>query len=127
MENENSVYELAGGNTGLYQLASAFYRRVLADPLLLPLFADPDDDHVNRMAWFLGEYFGGPAEHTRHRGGDETMAHIHEGLRISHRQRERWLEHMRAAFEEVSMPAAFVEYFEPRMQELAMRAQTESA
>jgi hemoglobin len=123
---ENSVYELAGGEEGISELAAAFYRRVLADPLMLPLFENPDEDHAGRMALFLGEYFGGPAEHTRLRGGDATMAHIHDGLRISNRQRDRWIEHMRAAIEEVSMPDAFSDYFEPKMQYFAALAQKES-
>ena len=123
---DNSVYELAGGDEALQNLAAAFYRRVLTDSLMLPLFENPDDDHANRMALFLGEYFGGHSEHTRQRGGDATMAHIHVGLKISNLQRERWLEHMRAAFDEVHMPAAFIEAFEPKMQYFADLAQKDS-
>lgn len=123
---ETSIYDLAGGERALSDLAAAFYRRVLADPLMLPLFERPDDDHAGRMALFLGEYFGGPAEHTRLRGGDATIAHIHDGLRISGRQRDRWIEHMRAAFEEVNMSAAFIEAFEPQMQRFATMAQNDS-
>lgn len=123
---ENTRYQLAGGEKGVYALASAFYRRVLADSLMLPLFAHPDDDHVGRMALFLGEYFGGPAEHTRQRGGDPTMARIHVGLKISSRQRDRWIEHMHAACEEVHMSAEFIESFEPIIQRFATLAQDDS-
>jgi hemoglobin len=123
---DNSIYELAGGEQGLAELASAFYRRVLTDPLMLPLFAQPDEDHAGRLALFLGELFGGPPEHTRQRGGRATMARIHVGLNITNLQRERWIEHMRAACEEVNMPAAFMEYFEPQMQHFADLAQQDS-
>ena len=123
---EHSMYELAGGESGIYNLASAFYGRVLADPLMLPLFAHPDEDHVGRMALFLSENFGGPAEHTRQRGGDATMARIHVGLKISNRQRDRWIEHMRAACEEVHMPDRFVQLFEVKMQHFAALAQDDS-
>ena len=123
---ETTVYELAGGEEAIYNLASAFYRRVFADHVMLPLFAHPDDDHVGRMALFLGELFGGPAEHTRQRGGRATMAHIHHGLNISNLQRERWIEHMRAACEEVNLPHEFLEVFEPQMQYFAALAQKES-
>ena len=123
---ETSIYEQAGGEEGINKLASAFYRRVLADPIMLPLFERPDDDHVGRMALFLGEEFGGPAEHTRQRGGDATMARIHVGLNISNRQRDRWIEHMRAAMEEVHMPALFIQFFEPKMQYFASLAQKDS-
>ena len=120
------VYKLAGGEAGLHDLASAFYRRVLTDPLMLPLFAHPDDDHVGRLALWLGEFFGGPAEHTRQRGGRETMARVHVGLQISNLQRDRWIEHMRAACEEVNMPTAFLDHFEPQMQYFAELAQQDS-
>src|SRR5690349_21100840 len=123
---ENSIFEVAGGEKGLDALADAFYRRMLADPLMIPLFARPDDDHAGRMALFLGEYMGGHAEHTRLRGGDATMARIHEGLKISDEQRERWKEHMRAACKEVNMPAEFLEYFEPKMKYFAALAQHDS-
>jgi hemoglobin len=123
---DNLIYDLVGGEAGLARLASAFYRRVLADPLMLPLFVHPDEDHAGRLALFLGELFGGPPEHTRQRGGRATMARIHVGLRISNLQRERWIEHMRAACEEVSIPAAFMEHFEPQMQYFAELAQKDS-
>jgi hemoglobin len=123
---EISIYEVAGGEQALSDLAAAFYRRVLTDPMMLPLFERPDDDHAGRMALFLGEYFGGHAEHTRQRGGRTTMAHIHDGLRISDRQRDRWIEHMRAACEEVQIPEAFMAHFEPMMQHFAPMAQEES-
>src|SRR5689334_15655158 len=123
---EDHVYELAGGEKGLNDLAAAFYRRMLADPLMLPLFDHPDDDHAGRMSLFLGELFGGPEEHTRQRGGRATMARIHVGLMISNLQRDRWIEHMRAAIEEVNMPAEFTEFFEPKMQYFASLAQKDS-
>lgn len=119
-------YTLAGGNEGLQKLASAFYRRMFADPIMLPLFADPDADHAGRLALFLGEYFGGHAEHTRQRGGRETMAHIHEGLRISNLQRDRWIEHMHAACKETGMPREFIDSLEPNLQYFADLAQKDS-
>ena len=64
-----SLYELAGGEED--RLAGKFYAPFLADPLLLPLFRDPEEDHAGRMALFLIEVLGGPREYTRHHVPDQ--------------------------------------------------------
>lgn len=97
----------------MQQLAAAFYRRVFADPVLLPLFRDPTEDHVGRMALWMGEHFGGPAAHTEQRGGFSTVSHVHHVLDISDTQRDHWISHMLAACEEVRLPAAVMNRFEP--------------
>jgi hemoglobin len=122
----NTRYELAGGAPGMHRLAEAFYRRVFADPVMLPLFHNPDDDHVGRMALWLGEFFGGPAEHTRQRGGFITLISAHERLNISDTQRQHWIEHMLAACQEVSLSAEVVAYFTPHIHFGAMAAQRHS-
>ena len=50
-----TLYDLAGGAEGMRQLASKFYGYVFDDPLMTPLFENPDDDHVGRMALWLGQ------------------------------------------------------------------------
>ncbi len=122
----STMYDLAGGAPGMRQLAGAFYRRVFADPVMLPLFHNPDDDHVGRMALWLGEFFGGPAEHTRQRGGFMTLISAHEGLNISDAQRQHWIEHMLAACQEINMPAEVIAYFTPHVHFGAMAAQRHS-
>ena len=97
-------YERLGGADAVTLLADNFYARVLADPALLPLFADPDEDHSGRMELFLAELLGGPDAHTRHRGGPNTMFRVHQGLRITEVQRNKWVEHMTGAMDELDMP-----------------------
>lgn len=108
-----TLYELGGGDAGMHRLAAAFYERVFADELLLPLFRDPGEDHVERMALWLTELLGGPPVHTDARGGHAVMAAAHHGLRITEPQRARWAELMRAAVDDVGMPAEFRERFRP--------------
>ncbi|MEP7288760.1 MAG: oxidoreductase [Chloroflexota bacterium] len=110
-----SYFQLAGGTEGMQCLAAAFYRHVFADPVMIPLFRNPNDDHVGRMALWLGEFFGGPAEHTYQRGGFSTVASVHHTLNIQDVQREHWIEHMLAACDEVNMPAEVMEYFVPHI------------
>src|SRR5262245_45940558 len=119
-------YDLAGGREGLYALAEAFYRRVFADPIMLPLFRDPGEDHVGRMALWLGEFFGGPTDHSRERGGFNTLIEVHHRLTISDDQREHWIAHMLAACAEVALPAAVMEFWLPHIHFGAHAAQRNS-
>ncbi len=98
-------FRSAGGAGAFGRLADAFYDRVLADDLLLPLFADPGEPHAERMALWLGQVLGGPPDHDARRVGLPTVIGVHTGLRIRDEQRVRWLEHMSAALDEVALPA----------------------
>jgi len=98
-------FEQLGGAGAVTALADRFYDRVLADPALLPLFADPTEDHAGRMALFLAELLGGPTAHTEQRGGPNTMFRVHQGLRITEVQRGKWVAHMVASIDEADMPA----------------------
>jgi hemoglobin len=109
---DKNLFQLAGGAQQLTQLANDFYRRVLADPLLLPLFADPTEDHAGRMAQWLIEVTGGPQVHSAARGGFSTMVRAHGALGISEAQRARWVEHMVAAAATVGLPAEVQRFFQ---------------
>jgi len=98
-------YGRIGGAPAVTELADAFYGRVLADPALLPLFADPTEDHAGRMALFLAELLGGPAQHTAQRGGPNTMFQVHRGLPITEVQRQKWVDHMIAAIDGLELPS----------------------
>lgn len=121
-----TLYDLAGGAEGMQRIASIFYGYVFDDPLMLPLFHNPDDDHVGRMALWLGEYFGGPREHSKQRGGFYTMVAVHAPLSISDAQRDRWINYMMAACEEANMPQAVIDYFTPFIYSGALAAQRNS-
>lgn len=118
-----TLYDLAGGAEAMQRLAAAFYAYVLDDPLMLPLFKDPDEDHVGRMALWLAEFFGGPIEHTKQRGGFSTLAAVHQPLDITDAQRDRWINYMMAACEETNMPEEVVKFFTPFIYSGALAAQ----
>jgi hemoglobin len=121
---KKTLFDLAGGEARLTELANAFYRRVLSDELLRRLFRDPDEDHAGRMAHWLIELTGGPPRHSDSRGGFSTMVRAHGGLRISEPQRARWAEHLRAACAELKLPEDFMAVFGPYLENsshLAMR------
>ena len=121
-----TLYDLAGGAEGMRRLASKFYGYVFDDPLMTPLFENPDDDHVGRMALWLGEFFGGPAEHTKQRGGIYTVFAVHHPLDISEAQRDRWINYMMASLEETNMPQAVIDFFTPHIYFGAHAAQRNS-
>lgn len=121
-----SYYELAGGEVGMQKLAKAFYDRVLTDPVMLPLFRDPTEDHAGRMALWLGEFFGGPHEHTKQRGGFYTVIDAHSHLKITDEQREHWITHMEAACDELALSDEVMVFFSPHIIFGARAAQSHS-
>lgn len=113
-----SLYEWAGGTEAFIKLCDAFYRLVLADELLAPMFASMDAQHVRYVALWLAEVFGGPAAYSAERGGYGPMVERHVGRGITEPQRRRWVNLMMDAADEVGLPsdpefrAAFVSYIE---------------
>lgn len=113
-----SLYEWAGGTAAFERLTEAFYRDVVRDPLLEPLFGHMDPEHPRYVAMWLAEVFGGPAAYTEQRGGYPHMLGHHLGKAISERQRRRWVELLMDAADEVGLPddpefrAAFAGYVE---------------
>jgi hemoglobin len=101
------MFELGGGAAGMRRLTETFYRLVFADDLLAPLFHDRGDQHADRLAMWLTELFGGPAEHTENRGGFEVMKGAHQHLQITEPQRARWAELMYRASIDAELPEEF--------------------
>ncbi len=113
-----SLYDWAGGTAALERLTRVFYRHVLADELIGPLFAHMDDEHPRHVAMWLGEVFGGPDRYTRERGGYPAMLRHHLGKAITEPQRRRWVALLLDSLDEAGLPgdpefrAAFVGYVE---------------
>ena len=80
----SSLYDDTGGLDGLRRLSNAFYARVLEDELLAPVFAHFTPAHVEHVAVWLAEVFGGPAEFTARLGGHHALLSSHLGLSPSH-------------------------------------------
>jgi hemoglobin len=96
-EQGKSLYEAVGGIEALRRLGETFYEGVLADPLLVPVFATFTRTHVERVAVWLAEVFGGPARFTAEFGGHQALLRSHLGLSITEEQRTRWMELMATA------------------------------
>ncbi|MCA8956672.1 MAG: globin [Planctomycetes bacterium] len=93
------------GEEPVRRAVAAFYRRVTDDALLRPMYPDGNLAAAEqRLAGFLVGRFGGSDEYVRERG--------HPRLRMRHARfvidgvaRDRWMELMTAALDEVDFPA----------------------
>ncbi|GHO50293.1 group II truncated hemoglobin [Ktedonospora formicarum] len=99
-----TLFEHAGGLDALHRLEEVFYASVLKDPLLQPLFGAGQPHHVDHLAAFTAESFGGPDRFTRELGGMDTLIAKHRHLRITEAQRQRFVELYLAALDTVRMP-----------------------
>ncbi|MFD0276302.1 group II truncated hemoglobin [Kitasatospora sp. NPDC127111] len=96
-ERSESLYDAVGGIEALRRLSNTFYEGVLADPVLAPVFANFTTTHIEHVAVWLAEIFGGPARFTAELGGHQSLLRAHLGLAITEQQRGRWMELMGAA------------------------------
>jgi hemoglobin len=93
------------GEPLLRALVGAFYRRVRTDDVLGPLY--PPDDWAGaekRLADFLVYRFGGPQTYIVERGHPRLRAR-HLPFQIGLAERDRWLDLMGQAMQEVAIPA----------------------
>jgi hemoglobin len=111
-----SLYEDVGGIDGLRALSNDFYERVLVDDVLAEMFAHFTPTHVDRVAVWLAEVFGGPEEFTKQLGGHQALLRSHLGLGISDEHRERWLRLMSDSIDSTlpgrpELAATLMDYF----------------
>ncbi|HEY3231219.1 MAG TPA: globin [Roseiflexaceae bacterium] len=115
MNEQPTIYELAGGDAPFRRLIDAFYRRVEQEPLLRPLYpADlaPSREH---LFLFVTQYFGGPPRYNAERGHPRLRLR-HAPFAIGQADRDAWVRQMLAAIDEAGFaePArgALRDYFE---------------
>jgi hemoglobin len=86
-------------------LVGRFYEGVETDPILRPLYPEPDLAGArHRLTLFLAQYWGGPTTYDQERGHPRLRMR-HAPFAIGPRARDAWLAHMRAALTEVAPPA----------------------
>src|SRR4029453_14742910 len=91
--HETTIFEHLGGADALRRLADAQYRRCLTDPVLTEVFGTrARPEHVDHLAAWLGEVFGGPDSYTRELGGHGALLRHHANRSITQAQRRRFVE-----------------------------------
>jgi len=118
MNSPPSLLEWMGGLPKLRQLAKVFYGRVALEPLLAPVFANMSPAHIEHVADFIAEVFGGPKTYSEKHGGHHAMIRKHAGRALSEQQRKRWMSLLLECADEIGVPgdpefrSAFVGYLE---------------
>jgi hemoglobin len=75
-----SIYEFAGGAAAFLALAAAHHERCLQDPELNHPFSQGlNPQHIENLAAYWAEVFGGPTRYSESHGGHSAMLGIHAG------------------------------------------------
>ncbi|MBC8034020.1 MAG: globin, partial [Chitinophagaceae bacterium] len=83
MKTIPTLYEWAGGMPVFEQLMTQFYKKVLQDPLLEPVFKHMSKEHQLHVAHFLAEVFGGPEFYSTSDGSHYKMIQKHIGKHLT--------------------------------------------
>jgi hemoglobin len=114
-ENEITVYDLIGGEATFERLVQSFYAKVEADEKLRAIFPEDLEPGKRYQQLFLMQYWGGPTAYIEERGHPRLRMR-HYPFPITTDLRNRWVEYMFAAIDEVGIqePARSMmrEYFD---------------
>jgi len=114
--DEPTLFDTAGGMPFFERLVGRFYDGVPGDPILGPLYPEPDLAGArHRLTLFLAQYWGGPRTYDAERGHPRLRMR-HAPFAIGPAQRDAWLALMREAIVAADPPPAVAErlhaYFE---------------
>ncbi len=102
MNNDASNPEF--GEAEVTAMVAAFYRRVRNDDVIGPMYPQEDwDGAERRLRDFLIYRFGGSDRYIQERG-HPRLGMRHMDFKIGVQERDRWLELMDQAIEEVKVP-----------------------
>ena len=120
-----TLYDRAGGTPFFEALVGRFYDGVETDPLLRPIYPEPDLAGARRrLTLFLIQYWGGPTTYDAERGHPRLRMR-HAPFAIGPDERDRWLVHMRAAVAGLAPPDVAAElerYFSMAAEAMRNRA-----
>jgi len=103
MAEPSSFYDQVGGHDTFDRLVREFYRSVVVDPVLAPMYPPEDiEGAVWRLTAFLDQYWGGPRTYEEQRGHPRLRMR-HQPFRINPEARDRWLGHMRLALDSIEL------------------------
>lgn len=104
-KNIPTLYEWAGGQKAIEELFATFYKNVLQDDLLAPVFQNMSPEHARHIAHFIAEVFGGPKLYTEGDNGSHSgMVAHHLEKKLDDAKRKRWIELLLVTADEVGLP-----------------------
>jgi hemoglobin len=100
-----SVYEFAGGHEAFVALAAALHERCVNDPVLSHPFSHAQDpNHLDHLASYLAEVFGGPPTYSQSLGGHVAMLSLHAGTGADEEYTSRFLTCFDLAIADAALP-----------------------
>jgi hemoglobin len=100
------MFEFAGGQEAFLKLAAAHHERCLQDPVLQHPFSHlGHPQHVERLANYWAEVFGGPPLYSETSDGQSGMLRIHSGMEAQDDLGRRFVECFVKAADDVQLPA----------------------
>jgi hemoglobin len=101
-----SIYEFAGGDAAFLALATAHHERCLEDPELSHAFSHgTHPEHIQRLASYWAEVFGGPDHYSRSCGGHSAMLDLHAGQGADADFGDRFVACFVSAADDAGLPA----------------------
>ncbi len=98
-----SFFEQVGGHPTFERLVHRFYQGVAQDPELKAMYPEQDlGPAEDRLRLFLEQYWGGPTTYSQERGHPRLRMR-HHPYAVTPDMRDRWLQHMRVAVEELAL------------------------
>ena len=103
MDPAPTFYDQVGGHDTFVRLVHRFYLGVAQDAALRALYPEPDlAGAEQRLLLFLEQYWGGPTTYSDQRGHPRLRMR-HAPFAVTPTQRDRWLQHMRVAVDELEL------------------------
>ncbi len=103
VEQPPTVYAAVGGQQFFDELVGRFYDAAESDELLRPMYPADLGPSRHRLAGFLAQYWGGPADYSAERGHPRLrMRHMPFAIGVA--ERNAWMRHMLASLEAASLP-----------------------
>ncbi|PJJ71913.1 hemoglobin [Diaminobutyricimonas aerilata] len=100
---ETSFWQQVGGRPTFERLVRRFYEGVRGDDVLWPMYPEEDlEGAVQRLTGFLEQYWGGPGTYSEQRGHPRLRMR-HMPFKVNPLARDRWLQHMRVAVDELGL------------------------
>ena len=104
MEDVGQLISEQFGEEEIAKMVQAFYRRVRQDDVIGPLYPIDDwEGAENRLRDFLVYRFGGSGQYIQERG-HPRLGMRHAPFVIGVAEKDRWLEIMNAAIDEIGVP-----------------------
>ncbi|MFT5709089.1 MAG: hemoglobin [Oceanospirillaceae bacterium] len=109
---QNGSFLAAGGEEGLFSLATDFYHQMETLPqaqLIRSMHPDDLTQSIDKLASFLSGWLGGPKLY-REKYGSISIPRAHQHLKISVKEQDAWLLCMHQALQNTDYPEDFKQY-----------------